>query len=198
MKRFIAITLSFAMCAAAFFCMTGCSGSDKKPADETEETEEVTESVDETEDDGVPSDTQGGDGTFVLPDDIDTDTLSGKLAAAFIEEVNAGKSVEEIADALARETESTGGYSCVTNPMESGYFPGFDVDITGFTKACGFGPLIGTIPFTAYIFEVDNPEEFSTFLSDNANPAWNICTEADETLCVTAGNIVFFVMCPSL
>jgi hypothetical protein len=33
-------------------------------------------------------------------------------------------------------------------------------------------------------------------LKDNADPRWNICVEAEETVCEQVGNKVFFVMCP--
>jgi len=33
-------------------------------------------------------------------------------------------------------------------------------------------------------------------LKDNANPRWNICTEAEETVVGSVDNKVFFVMCP--
>ena len=57
--------------------------------------------------------------------------------------------------------------------------------------------MIGTIPFVAYIFEVDNPKEFASTLKEQANLRWNICTEADEMQTSIVDNYVFFVMSPS-
>ena len=34
-------------------------------------------------------------------------------------------------------------------------------------------------------------------LTDNANPRWNICVEADQTVVGTKGDKVFFLMCPA-
>jgi hypothetical protein len=61
-------------------------------------------------------------------------------------------------------------------------------------------PMIGTIPFVGYVFELDSADSVPSFietLEANANPAWNICTEADETVIDSVDNLVFFVMCPA-
>ena len=34
-------------------------------------------------------------------------------------------------------------------------------------------------------------------LEEKANPAWNICTQADEMVVEVYDNYVFFVMCPN-
>jgi hypothetical protein len=63
-----------------------------------------------------------------------------------------------------------------------------------------FAPMIGSIPFVGYVFTLSDDadvESFVTLLSENADPNWNICTEADETVIESAGNKVFFVMCPT-
>ena len=62
-----------------------------------------------------------------------------------------------------------------------------------------FAPMIGTIPFVGYVFtlaEGADAEAFVKTLSDNANPRWNICTEAEDTIIEAVGNKVFFLMCP--
>ena len=82
--------------------------------------------------------------------------------------------------------------------MEEGFLMGFSADITGFDKAVMFAPMIGAIPFVGYIFELssaDDCEAFCAMLLENCDPRWNICTEADETVCGSADNLVFFVMC---
>ena len=77
---------------------------------------------------------------------------------------------------------------------------GFNEEIHGFSKGAMFGPMIGTIPFIGYIFEVDantDVAEFVNTLKTNANLRWNICTEADEMAVEAVGNLVFFVMAPA-
>ena len=82
--------------------------------------------------------------------------------------------------------------------MEEGFLMGFSSDIDGFEKAIMFGPMIGAIPFVGYVFELSSADESEAFcakLLENADPRWNICTEADETVCGSVDNLVFFVMC---
>ena len=83
--------------------------------------------------------------------------------------------------------------------VEPGYLSGFDVEITGFNNAVMMAPMIGTIPFVGYIFELEegaNVDEFEQMLLDNANMRWNICTSAEETVVYSVDNIVFFMMAP--
>ena len=77
------------------------------------------------------------------------------------------------------------------------YLAGFAEEIKGFNQAVGIAPMIGTIPFIAYVFEVDNPEEFAKTLEDKAQLNWNICTQADEMKTTIVDNYVFFIMSPT-
>ena len=63
-----------------------------------------------------------------------------------------------------------------------------------------FAPMIGTIPFVGYIFVLEEGTDvdgFKSTLETNADPRWNICTEADETIVDSVGNTVFFLMSPN-
>ena len=86
-------------------------------------------------------------------------------------------------------------------PVEPGLLTGFgNAEITGFAQGAMFAPMISTIPFVGYVFVLDegaDAEAFVQTLKDNADPRWNICTEADETIAEHVGNTVFFVMCPA-
>ena len=83
---------------------------------------------------------------------------------------------------------------------EEGLLSGFgNTEITGFQSAATFGPVIGTIPFIGYLFQLDDPGAGAAFcqvLQDAADPQWNICTQADETIVRQDGDLVFFLMCP--
>jgi len=85
-------------------------------------------------------------------------------------------------------------------PVEPGYLTGFDnVEITGFKEGAMFAPMIGSIPFVGYVFELENAADTANFiktLEDNANLRWNICVTADEMVSGSVGNRVFFVMAP--
>ena len=85
--------------------------------------------------------------------------------------------------------------------IEPGFLSGFDnYEVTGFSKGAMFAPMMGTIPFVGYIFELEegaDVEAFKTSLKDNANLRWNICTEAEEMTVENEGNMVFFLMSPT-
>ena len=50
--------------------------------------------------------------------------------------------------------------------------------------------------FTVTLPEGADVEAFKTQLTSTANLRWNICTEAEEMVCDSEGNKVFFVMAP--
>lgn len=124
--------------------------------------------------------------------EFEAKTKGTKLAVEFKKEIKQTTDLIQIAETLAESS----GMVCITQEMEPGYFPGFDEEITGFKQAVGFLPMIGTIPFVGYIFEVEKPKDFMKTLNSLANPRWNICTEAEETVVVSEGKYVFFTMCP--
>lgn len=124
-------------------------------------------------------------------------TLGYTLLADFKAKAS-GKSAQEIADALL--TNPAIKFAGGAIPVEEGYLTGFDdVEIKGFKEGVMFAPMIGTIPFVGYIFELADGTDANGFVStlrDNANLRWNICTSADEMVTFVLGNKVFFVMCP--
>ena len=81
-----------------------------------------------------------------------------------------------------------------------GLLSGFgNAEITGFKSGAMFGPMMGSIAFIGYVFELEegaDVEGFMTTLTDNADPRWNICVEADQTVVGAYNNMVFFLMCP--
>ena len=85
--------------------------------------------------------------------------------------------------------------------VEEGLLSGFDnAEITGFTSGAVFMPMIGSIAFIGYVFEVENASDVPGFiakLEQNANRRWNVCVEAEEMVTGSVGNKVFFVMCPT-
>ena len=124
------------------------------------------------------------------------ETVGEFLLADF--KANADKTAQEIADAVCANDILP--FEPVVMPMEPGLMMGFDnAEITGFKECITFAPMVSTIPFLCYIFELEDGadvEAFKITLEDNANLRWNICTEADELVVDSQGNIVFFLMCP--
>lgn len=184
MKKLAAILLSTIMISSVFM-MTGCS-SDKKDNDkdetEVEETSEEDNDDDEDDDDDDEIPNYGN-------------TLGGRMMTQFVIRISDNGDIDAVAQELC--AESISGYNCATMPVEEGYLNGFDDSIDGFNEGVMFSPLIGSVPFVAYIFETDNPEALREDLLAHADPRWNICTEADETFAEVYENYVFFCMVPN-
>ena len=106
---------------------------------------------------------------------------------------------QSLADALLTNEQLP--FAGASMPVENGLLTGFgNTEITGFQEGVLFSPVISTIPFVGYIFILEegcDTEAFLKTLEDNADPRWNICTEADEVGIDHVGNTVFFLMCPS-
>lgn len=88
----------------------------------------------------------------------------------------------------------------MVSEVQPGFLNGFDGEIKGFESGVMFAPMVGSIPFVGYIFTLSDESEVDAFvntLKNVANPRWNVCTEADETVVDHVGNKVFFLMCPA-
>ena len=120
------------------------------------------------------------------------------VIADFTDKVNSGEygTLEELAVALSEADYYP--YAMATMPVEPGYLNGFSHEIEGFTVGHMVSPMIGAIPFVAYVFEVDGDvDAFAKTLTDSADLGWNICTFADEMLYSVNGNKVCIVMAPA-
>ncbi len=141
-------------------------------------------------------------GPTIIEPQVDADTLGAKQWDAFKKavEANENATVEELANKLVESTADLffGG----AMPLEKGteFFTGFDnYQITGYESAAVYMPMIGSIAFVGYVFELEDGVDAATFLknlTDNCNPRWNICVTADQTVAGAIGNRVFFLMCP--
>ena len=132
----------------------------------------------------------------------DAELTNGQVHAnAFVEmlTLDAGLNVEQIAnDLLALPVNQFMGGAM---PVDPAYFPGFDNFVpTGYKSGVMFMPMIGSIPYVGYVFELEEGTDanaFVTTLKDNCNPRWNICVTADEIITEVVGNKVLFLMCPA-
>ncbi len=127
-------------------------------------------------------------------------TMGETLLLAFKQEI--AKNPNATAASLAKKILSHEiiKFKGDTIDVVPGNLSGFDAEITGFKTATMFAPLMGSIAFVGYVFELEDASKTSTFVSTlkkNANPRWNICVEAGETVVQASGNKVFFLMCPS-
>lgn len=124
-------------------------------------------------------------------------TVGNTLLSAFKSKASTGADVLTIANALVSNPIIEFAGDAVE--VEPGLLTGFrNTKITGFKKGAQFGPIIGSIPFVGYVFELEEGTDASSFIStlrNSANLRWNVCTEADEMITGSSGNKVFFVMC---
>lgn len=195
--------LTLMIVAAMAMSITACS---KKPAEtpDTTTTPEVTTIPEET-----TSQTEGSDVVTEevtdAPEDTTApsataDTLGNTLYKDFLSKVEANPdiSTEELANQIISNPVIQFGPAVM--PVEAGYLPGFTTEIGGFKSGAMFAPMIGSIPFVGYVFELESEADvdaFLTTLKDNSDPRWNVCVEADETVMGNYGTKVFFVMCPT-
>ena len=132
------------------------------------------------------------------PSEPSSDTVGNTLLADFKAKAESGNALT-IAEALVANPAIQFGGAAIS--IEEGFLTGFDdTEIKGFKEGAMFAPMIGTIPFVGYVFELENEADVPAFietLESAANLRWNICTSADEMVSGSVGNKVFFVMCPT-
>lgn len=130
--------------------------------------------------------------------DVDTEgkLLSEEYAEIFKEEIKNDKDILDIAKIISKN-ENIEFKAEVNELSKDDYLPGFNNEIKGYKRVVQVAPMVSTIPFILYIFEVEEAEDFAEKLKNEANPRWNICTEADEVLVEYEDNYVFMVMTPS-
>lgn len=125
------------------------------------------------------------------------ETMKARFQTVVAENPNA--SVIELSD-LVLEDKSI-PFQGGSMGVEPGLLTGFgNTEITGFDAGVMFGPVIGSIPFVGYIFELSEGTDAKAFmdtLKQNADLRWNVCTEADEVTMDQNGQKVFFLMAPT-
>ena len=185
MKKVLAIVLALAM----VIVFAACAGNN---GDDTTTTEAPVSTTEEASAEGTTEEAS-------KKPVADGETFGQLLLADFKAEVASGdKTALQLAEALSQNENIQ--FMAMAMEVEEGFLNGFDADeIKGFESAATFAPAIGSIPFIGYVFTLAadaDVDAFVTMLKDNANPRWNICVEAEEMVTGSAGNKVFFVMCP--
>lgn len=120
----------------------------------------------------------------------------------FIDEsLKENKPVDAKAITTMFTTDENIPYMLIQEGLDPEYFAGFKEGFKpeGYVSGSRFAPMIGSIPFVGYVFELKEDTDVEAFmkeLKDNSDPAWNICVEADQTVVGAYGRMVLFVMCP--
>lgn len=201
MKRFLVTILSVAIAANLAAC--GCGTANDNGAGTEQETTVDQEPAAAPEDTPaeMPTPTVGEETTEEAGNNVSGDTVGSMLLEEFhaLKAENTAITAQEMADAILANPMIQ--FEGATMEVEEGLLTGFgNAEITGFTDGVMFAPMIGSIPFVGYVFTLEDGadvEAFMQLLKDNADPRWNICVEAEETVVENADNMVFFVMCPS-
>ena len=206
MKRLLVAMLTVAMAANLVACGCGTTNNNDAQVEQDavlEEDPTMNQPAATPEDTPAEMPTPSVDAENAVEDEnaVSGDTVGAMLAEEF-HALKAEKpeiSAQEMADAiLANPMIQFGG---ATMEVEPGLLTGFgNAEITGFSNGVMFAPMIGSIPFVGYVFTLEDGVDAAAFmqtLTDNADPRWNICVEADETVVENSDNMVFFVMCPS-
>ena len=201
MKKLLVTMLSVAMAANLIACGCGATNDQGTVTEENVQQDVLTE--DELNKPAEPVEENTGD---VAEENVDAGEVSGEtLGYLLVQEFhaikaeNAGITAQEMADSILANPVIQ--FEGATMPVEAGLLTGFgNAEITGFKEGVMFAPMIGSIPFVGYVFALEDGTDADAFmqvLKDNADPRWNICTEAEETVVESADNMVFFVMCPA-
>lgn len=190
MKKLVLTVLALTLA----FSVTAC-GSKEEPTPESTEAPTATEApvaTDAPEATDAPAESEDANQGAVSGDSLGQ-TLLGEFKA-----MDASTDAYTMAETLIGHEmiQFMGG----AMEVEPGLLSGFDnYEVTGFEKGAMFGPMMGSIAFVGYIFDLPegaDADAFVTGLKDNANPRWQICVTADETIVEVNGDKVFFLMSP--
>ncbi len=191
MKKLVLTVLALTLA----FSMTAC-GSKEEPTPESTEAPTATEAPVATD---APEATEA-------PEAPEEDANQGAVSGDSLGQTLLGefKAMDASTDAYTM-AETLIGHEMIqfmggAMEVEPGLLSGFDnYEVTGFEKGAMFGPMMGSIAFVGYIFDLPegaDADAFVTGLKDNANPRWQICVTADETIVEVSGDKVFFLMSP--
>ncbi|MBR4084967.1 MAG: hypothetical protein IKK33_11875 [Lachnospiraceae bacterium] len=198
MKKLVLTVLALTLA----FSMTACGNKEEQAPEATPNPTEAPVATEAPEATEVPEVTEAPEATDAPQEDGNQGEVSGEslgqtLLAEFMA-MDASTDAYTMAETLITNEKILfmGG----AMEVEPGLLSGFDnYEVTGFDKGAMFGPMMGSIAFVGYIFELPegaDADAFMTGLKDNANPRWQICVAADETIVEANGNKVFFLMSP--
>lgn len=149
------------------------------------------------DDAGTTTTTPAADEANIITPNVTENTVGSTLWNAFLEGMKANEETtpEEMANTLS--TNPIIQFAPMAMPVEAGFLSGFDKEITGFEKGAVYMPMMGSIAFAGYVFELAEDADVNAFiktLNDNCNPSWNICVTADYIYTGAYNNTVFFLM----
>ena len=190
MKKFLAVALSVAM----VFSLAACGKKD----DEKKQDENPTATVAPT----APAEDQTGDKAEagVITPEFAAGSAGEKLWNSFLDTMKANPETAPVDMANTLSTNPVIQFMAGAMEVVPGYLAGFSEEISGFEKGAQYGPMMGSIAFAGYVFELADGADVNAFvenLKSKADPRWNICVAADYTQVGAYGNTVYFLMYPA-
>ncbi|MBQ9993849.1 MAG: hypothetical protein IJP17_03985 [Clostridia bacterium] len=174
MKKFLAVILAVLM----LLSVTACGGKDDSA-----------------------NNASGTDAGNVIAPTVEAGTLGETMWNAFVaaKAENPAATTEELANTLI--TNPAILFMGGALPVEEGLLSGFgNYEVKGFTSGAMVAPMMSSIAFVGYVFELEEGADKAAFIAElqnNCDPAWNICVIADQTVIGAVDNTVFFLMCPN-
>lgn len=149
---------------------------------------------------GNETEAPAADPDAIVPD-VEKDTLGYYFYDKFLEikKADPTKNAETVVNEIMSSKLGTAIQFPMVMPVEAGFLSGFSADITGFESATLFAPGMMGVAFIGYVFDLAEGADVNAFiktLADNADPRWNMCTEAEMTAIGAYKNSVIIVMCP--
>ncbi len=201
MKKILAMLLAISMLLSFAACGEKPAEDVEINPDEIVENAEENEKVDAPQEDKAPAKDETAQKPEEKPAEDKKEESAQTVGNILLGEFKAqagSKDALAIAESLAQS--SILPFMAGAMEVEQGLLSGFDnYEVKGFQKGATFMPMMGSIAFVGYVFELEdgvNPADFIADLKKNANLRWNICVEAEEMVTGNVGNKVFFVMCP--
>lgn len=202
MKKLLAILLA----AVLLLSVVACTNTPKDPDDDPDAGKPGNE--DKNPDDNKPGDDDDKPGNEdVDPDaavtivpNVDTDTLGYAYFEKFLEikKADSTKNAEAIANDIINSNLGNAFQWPMVMSVEPGLLTGINGEVDGFESAVTFGPGMMGVAFMGYVFDLAEGADVAAFvkmLGENANPRWNVCTEAEMTAIGAYKNSVILVMC---
>lgn len=126
-------------------------------------------------------------------------TVQSRLVTGFVSRINQPfDNLEQVAVDVCSIAETPFEVATMPVPADAEYFAGFgETTITGYKDCVQFGPMIGTIPFIGYIFELEDESEIMPLrqlLESNYDLRWNICTAAETITFANVDNYLLVAM----
>lgn len=136
----------------------------------------------------------------VITPDVAENTVGSILWEAFCSAKKENPEISVIDMANTLYTNPVIEFAAGAYEVEEGWLSGFSEEISGFESAATFGPMMGSIAFVGYVFDLADAADADAFiknLQDKSNPRWNICVEADYVQAGAYENTVYFLMYPA-